>query len=185
MKKKIIVCALLVICLSLIAYSTTAFLTYTETATNVITTGGVDIELLESSSESETSEGVAVHPATEVAKTVQVKNTGNQSAWLRISVETVITLSQEINATADVSLVSFDINTEDWTEKDGYYYYNQQLLPDEITEPLFTTVFFSEKMDNTYKNSFATIKVFAYATQVKNNGSTVFEAAGWPEADIN
>lgn len=34
-----------------------------------------------------------------------------------------------------------------------------------------------------YQGSTATIKVSAQATQVKNNGTDVFTAAGWPADD--
>ena len=36
-------------------------------------------------------------------------------------------------------------------------------------------------MGNMYQNSQAVIKVSAQATQVKNNGTDVFSAAGWPD----
>jgi hypothetical protein len=48
------------------------------------------------------------------------------------------------------------------------------------TEPLFTTVSFSIEMGNIYQNSRSTVEINAQATQVANNGTTVFEAAGWP-----
>ena len=34
-----------------------------------------------------------------------------------------------------------------------------------------------------YQGSTATIKVSAQATQVKNNGTDVFTAAGWPDSN--
>ena len=42
---------------------------------------------------------------------------------------------------------------------------------------------FDKTMSNMYQESKAVIKVNAQATQVANNGSTVFEAAGWPKAE--
>ena len=41
MKKKLFVCAFIVICLSIVAYGTAAYFSYEDTATNVITAGDV------------------------------------------------------------------------------------------------------------------------------------------------
>ena len=70
-----------------------------------------------------------------------------------------------------------------WTLQDGYYYYNVPLEPGETTEALFKNVSFDPSMGNMYHNSKAIIKVQAQATQVKNNGASVTEAAGWPAAE--
>ena len=43
MKKKVLVIALIVVCLSILAYSTTAYFTYKDTATNLITMGKLRI----------------------------------------------------------------------------------------------------------------------------------------------
>ena len=82
----------------------------------------------------------------------------------------------------DLSLVKLNINTEKWTEADGYYYYNEVLKPGETTAPLFTTVTFDGTMDNLYQNCTTTISVAAQATQSANNGTSALTATGWPEA---
>ena len=82
-----------------------------------------------------------------------------------------------------IAKVNKALNTEYWKEKDGFYYYKDVLNPDETTKPLFTEVLFSSKMGDIYQQSKATINVIAYATQVANNGTDVFTAAGWPEAN--
>lgn len=81
----------------------------------------------------------------------------------------------------DLSLVALDINTEYWTERDGFYYYNTALEPGKTTEPLFTEVAFDESMSNLYQDSRAVITVNAYATQTANNGTSAADAKGWPE----
>ena len=185
MKKRIFAIAILVICLSIAAYGTLAYFTHEETVTNVITTGGVKIAIEEFS---QTEDGKIapfenvdnVMPGADISKIVQIKNTGNSSAWVRVSVECAITLAQGVEGEVDLSLLTMDINTEKWTEKDGYYYYNTALEPGKTTEPLFTTVFFSAEMGNMYQNSKSQVEIKAQATQVANNGTTVFEAAGWP-----
>ena len=73
-------------------------------------------------------------------------------------------------------------NTADWTEKDGYYYYNKVLKPGEVTAPVCTAVSFHADMSNAYQNATATIDIFAQATQSANNGNTATDAQGWPNA---
>ena len=186
MKKKILVCALIVVCLSIVAYGTTAYFTYEETATNVVTAGNVRIELIELTvTESGGTEPFAgpydIIPGGRVSKIVQVKNTGFASAWVRISVDKTVELADALANTADTSLIEYKINDSYWTERDGYYYYNTALEAGKTTEPLFTEVSFSPDMGNAYQNSRAIIEVTAYATQTVHNGDSVFDAAGWPE----
>ncbi len=189
MKKKIFVCAFIAICLSIVAYSTTAYFSYEDTATNVITAGNVKIDLQEWA----VSDGggdpvpfenvIDVMPGMEVSKIVQIKNIGEADAWVRISLDESIQLADGVDGEVDLSLISYDLNTEYWTEKDGYYYYSAVLAPGETTEPLFTKVIFDTFMNNMYQHSEAVVKVNAQATQVSHNGDTVLEAAGWPNAE--
>ena len=119
----------------------------------------------------------------EVSKIVEVKNTGHQPAWVRISVDKLIQLAEGVEGDVDLSLIEFDINDQYWIEKDGYYYYYTALAPGNTTEYLFSSVKFSESMDNMYQYSKAIIEVTAQATQVANNGDSVLEAAGWPKSE--
>ena len=189
MKKKIFVCAFIAVCLSIVAYGTTAYFTYDEKATNVITAGNIKIELQEWTvteagiARVSNGEEVDVLPGIEVSRIVKVKNIGMKTAWIRVSVEKSLTLAENVSGTADASLVSYDLNTDYWMEKDGYYYYKEELEPGEITENLFTKVIFSPAMNDMYQQSKAIIDVSAQATQFVNNGTDVFEAAGWPNAD--
>ena len=179
----VILCATAI--LASIASGTNAFFTADERAHNVITTGNVDIELVEMM---ENNEGELVEfenqngvmPGMDVSKIVTVKNTGEQPAYVRIVVDKTISLADGSTENVDTSLVTYDINTEKWTDRDGYYYYNEPLAAGLETEPLFTAVSFSEEMDNLYQSSQIEINIQAQATQVANNGATVFEAAGWP-----
>ena len=184
MKKKLCVIALLVICLAIAAYGTSAYFTHEQTATNVITSCSIKVELQEWS---DTGSGLVpfedvegVLPGTEVSKIVQVKNIGGQAAWIRVTADKAIHLAEGVNGEVDLSLISYDLNTDFWTEKDGFYYYSTILQPNKVTEPLFTKVIFSSTMSNMYQNSKATIDVTAQATQVANNGLSALDAAGWP-----
>ena len=80
-------------------YQTLAFFTAEDTAHNVITSGGVDIDLLEWADEEKTvpfpQEGAAgVTPGSEVTKIVEVKNTGASDAYIRVKVEKEIVRSR-------------------------------------------------------------------------------------------
>ena len=184
MKKKVLVLAALAIAIAIAATGTLAYFTATGTARNVITSGGIDIALIE---KADTGNGLAdfenvdgVMPGAELSKIVTVQNTGASDAWVRVSVTKSITLASGVQGTPDLSLVVLDINNKDWTEQDGFYYYNSALKPGETTKPLFTTVTFAPQMGNEYQGSTANIDVQADAVQVANNGTSALTATGWP-----
>ena len=183
MKKKLLTICVVAICIAVLSMGTSAYFTTEKAATNVITTGSIEIklhELTEQGGEYVPFEDVGgVMPGAEISKIAFVENTGFSDAWVRIRVEKNIDLAVE--GEVELSLVSLDYNTEHWTERDGYYYYNQKLSSGAKTEPLFTTVIFAPEMGNLYQNSIATVEVTAQAVQVANNGESAFEAAGWAE----
>ena len=181
MKKRILILSLLAVCLSLCIGGTLAYYTATDTARNVITAGNIKIELIETDAEGKPFENVSgVLPGAEVDKIVTVKNTSDNACWVRISVEKEISLAKEKSGTPDMSFLEIDFNTVNWTEKDGYFYYNEKLNPGETTKPLFTTVTFNATMDNLYAGCTASVSVFAQAVQCANNGHSALTAAGWP-----
>ena len=190
MKKKVAAGAVLAICLSILIYTTIAYFNTADTARNVITSGNIKIELQETALVNDTeipfkeSQDVYnVMPGQEVSKIVRVENTGSNPAYIRISVDKAIQLAEGVQGTPDTDLISIDYDSSSWTLKDGYYYYNEPLAAGNTTEPLFRNVTFDPDMGNMYQNSQAVIKVSAQATQVKNNGTDVFSAAGWPDTD--
>ena len=191
MKKKVAAGAVLAICLSVLIYTTIAYFNTADTARNVITSGKIKIELQETAlvndSEipfKESRDIYNVMPGQEISKIVRVENTGDNPAYIRISVDKAIQLAEGAEGTPDTRLISIDYDSTSWTlGDDGYYYYNKPLSAGDTTEPLFRNVTFDPDMGNMYQNSQAVIKVSAQATQVKNNGTDVFSAAGWPETD--
>lgn len=183
MKKKLLILSLAAICLAITAIGTLAYFTSEGTAHNVITTGGVEIAVQEWADVEKTKpfeDLTGVMPNTTVTKIAEVKNTGASDAWVRVKVEKNIKLQGE--GTPDTSLVELTLNTTDWTEKDGYYYYKEALKPGEVTAPIFTAVTFKPDMGNEYQNATATVDVTAQAVQTANNGATVMDAQGWPNA---
>ena len=181
MKRKLLILSLLVILAALTAAGTLAYYTDSARTHNVITSGKVNIDLLEWADEARTKpfkDKQGVMPGTKVTKIVEVKNTGTGAAFLRLYVEkNVYGADQKPMESEPVSL---NFNDTDWTYSDGYYYYNRPLEPGKTTEPLFTTVTFDPLMGNEYQNATAHVKVIAYAVQSANNGDSPQAAKGWP-----
>lgn len=181
MKKKLFLAALLVLMLSIVGYGTYAYTTVEAKATNVITSGGVDITLVETRDDGKPFPENGVHgviPGVTESKIVAVRNEGAHPVWVRMKVEVSIDLAGE--GKPDTGLAAPNYDTKNWRYRDGYYYYIHALKPGQKTEPLFTQVTFDPKMDNLYQGSVAHVKVSAMATQSENNGKTVWEAKGWP-----
>ena len=183
MKRKLLILSVLAICIATLAAGTLAYFTAEGKAHNVITTGGVEIAVQEWADEARTEpfeDLTGVMPNTTVTKIAEIKNTGASAAWIRVKVEKSIKLQGD--GTPDTGLVELALNTADWTEKDGYYYYTKALKTGEVTAPIFTAVTFKPDMGNEYQNVTATVDVTAQAVQTANNGATVMDAQGWPNA---
>ena len=122
-----------------------------------------------------------VMPGDKVGKKVTAENTGDADMFVRVILENKITPAEGIKAELNFDYITLDLNTTDWTEKDGAYYYNKTLLPGETTVPLFTTVSFSEALPDEYQGCTANIIVTLQAVQAKNNGESALTASGWPK----
>lgn len=196
-KRKIFLLAMIISCIAIAAVGTLAYFTDRTTAHNVITSGNVNIELHEWADTEKTTaftNQTGVMPGAAVTKLVEVENTGEASAWVRVKVNITVTVPTSGNddaadgdspATTLANCVDLDYNTTDWTynETDGYWYYHTALASGATTEPLFTTVTFDRAMRNAYQNAEVKIDVDAYAVQTANNGTSAQTAAGWPTAE--
>lgn len=181
MKRKVLILSVFAILIAILAANTLAYFTADTKAHNVITTGGVDIELKEWANEDRTEkfeDKTGVLPGAEVTKIVEIENTGTGPVWVRVQV--ILDVYNKEGKGLDTKYVTLDFNETDWTYVGGYYYYNYPLDPGETTEPLFTTVSFDPKMGNEYQSSTAYVEVKAGAVQTANNGTDVFSATGWP-----
>lgn len=189
-------CSLLVILAALVAYGTAAYFTAETRATNVITTGTIDIELVETTTGGAEwpEEGITgVMPGMSVDKQVTVKNNGTADAWIRVKVTSEI---KKANG-GDLPLIldngepvlNIDFNNE-WgilEDKKGdgvYYVYKEPVAPGDSTDELFTEVTFNPAMDNKYQGCTANVRVQAQAVQYKNNGDQTHDdysdVKGWP-----
>ena len=188
MKKKLLVLAAAALSLTVAVSGTLAYFTDTGTAHNVITTGGVDVEIVEYSDNAKIEEGQMpdsfknVMPGTAVSKVVQVENIGGTDAWIRVKVEPVITLNDGTKiAYPDerINVIDIDFNIDDensdWLKYGDYYYYKNVMqydaenIANNLTEPLFEEVSFDKQMGNEYQNCRVEIKIISQATQFKNN----------------
>ena len=87
-KKKILACAVILLCLSVMAQSTQAFYVRSETARNVITTSRIDIDLRETDAAGNPFvDQFHVLPGQQVEKEVTVRNASPQDAYVRVRLE--------------------------------------------------------------------------------------------------
>ena len=189
MKKRIFALAVVLICLSVLASTTIAYFTDTDIARNVITTGGIDIHIIEQQLVDGKlvdypNEPIPVMPASAVSKIVSVQNT-DEPAWVRMNYTLTVydAEGKEMDIPADelAKVIVITPDATNWTQKDGWWYYNTAVKGGETTKPLFEEVAFSgPHMDNKYQLCTVVIDVTAQAVQQANNGATVLEAAGWP-----
>ena len=190
MKKKILYIAAIVICLSLITGGTYAYFTTSDTARNVITSGGIEVKVVEQQLvngvlQPYPSQPIPVMPATTVSKIVSVQST-DQAAWVRMNYTLTVYdadgKGMEIPADELANVIVITPDATNWTQKDGWWYYNTAIASRETTKPLFEEVAFSGPyMDNKYQLCTVVIDVTAQAVQQANNGETVWKALGWPE----
>lgn len=188
MRKRIFALAVVMICLSILASTTIAYFTDIGTARNVITTGGIEIEVVEQQQIGDNLQPyenpkIPVMPGTEISKIVSVLCV-QQKAWIRANyVITVFDADNQVmeipaDELARIILISPDTNT--WTQVDGWWYYNTAVETGATTKPLFEKVAFSGiDMDNRYQNCTVIIDIQAQAVQADNNGESVWEALGW------
>ena len=165
--------------IALTSGGTLAYFSASETAHNVITSGGVDVELHEWADEDRTKkfeDVTGVMPGDAVTKIVEVENTGASSAWVRIWIGADFT-----NEALDPGVLGID-TLDDWSQgADGWWYYGQKLAAGDTTTPLFEKVTFASGMGNAYQGGEAVVSVYVQAVQSDNNGGSALEADGWPE----
>lgn len=193
MKKKVLYIAAVAICLSLITSGTLAYFTTEDTARNVITSGGVDIAIEEWQQTTSglvpypKDEPIVVMPTATVSKIVAVRNNDAESFIRARLTVTVLDPDGKVMALTDSqrdAVIHLALNDQDWTQKDGWWYYGEAVDTGEVTEPLMTGVSFDgPNMTNEYQNCTITIDVIAQAVQRANNSDDVLEALGWPEAE--
>ena len=203
-KKTVIVLALLLLLLAAVG-GTYAYFTYEGRATNVITTGTVEIMLeekmlVDGEEQSYPEDTITdVMPGTTRSKIPYVENVGTASCYVRAkaTVKIVGADGEELPLVLENEepVLSFDVDGETWVPAadaetgEEWYICKTVLNPAADAESsgdrvkLFSTVAFSPDMGNEYQGCTVTIDVVAQAVQVKNNemtGDDVTTILGWP-----
>ena len=189
LKKKILAFAVILSFVSIVAYGTQAFYVFESTAHNVITTGGLKLEIVEwqdidGKIEPYPNEPITIMPGATVSKIVTVEN-HRADAYLRCRYECSVVDANgdpiELDSDTLKELIVITENHTDWTKSGDWFYYNSPLTKGDATQPLITKVYFpAENMTNEYQGAKLTVTIFASAVQVKHNGDSALNASGWP-----
>ena len=179
-KARLLLIALAAILLTVLTQPTLAYYTTIGKATNVVTSGDIQLVIHEKTADGSNfpAEGVYIMPGDIVSKQVSIENVCTHPFYLRVKL--VSGSTNEALSTEDC--LKMDIDTENWTYKDGFYYYNVILQPGETTPTLFTQVeIVGNKVDQTHIGSMLSLTVNAYAVQSENNPADFpWTASGWP-----
>lgn len=201
MKRKILILSVLAICFATLAAGSLAYFTAEDTAHNVITTGGVNIQIVEKTKGDGgvlldfPKEGLTgIMPGMEASKIVSVINTGASEAWIRIKMDIAILsadgseLPSELKIDEETIPVIVPNVKENWMAGgDGYYYYCKPVASQDRTTNFLETVTFASQIGNEYQNCTVTLNVTAQAVQTANNPAdpaqygddAVMHAQGW------
>lgn len=180
--QKMLLVAAIVCCLTILAGGTLAYFTAEETAKNVITTGVLDMELVELGPDGkEWPEGgvSGVMPGMEIEKKPFVKNIGGVDFWTRMRADVKV---EKDGKELSNKYVSFTVDGADWIDGgDGWFYCKEKIAPLGESPMLFEEVEIDKDMGNAYMDATIYVDVVAQAVQWKNNGETVMDAKGWGE----
>lgn len=198
MKRKLLILSALAICVATLAAGTLAYFNAEDTAHNVITSGGVNIQIVEKTKD---EDGVLIDfpegglsgimPGMEASKIVSVTNTGASEAWIRVKMEIAILSSDGGDLPTELKIGEETIavitpNVKDgWVAgSDGYYYYEVPVASQASTTNFLETVWFAPQMGNEYQNCTVILTVSAQAVQTANNpipqDGNVTDVLGWP-----
>ena len=179
MKRKLVLTSAVVLILALLAAGTFAYFTKDARATNVITTGTIDITLNDEIAGGEKT-------GQPVEKIVSVTYTGTSPAWLRVKLDISVTGAngKPLDLTFGDKQDVLTFTTGDgWFYHDGYYYYSAPVAEKTSTADFFAkkdgqpTLMLNPQLPNDYQGCTVTVAVQAQAVQVKNNNIYV-DASG-------
>ena len=179
-KSRLLLVALAAILLTVLTQPTLAYYTVVGTATNVVTSGGIQLQIHEKTADGSDfpTEGVYIIPGDIVSKQVTVENVCAHPFYLRVKLAS----GTNNEALTPDDCLKMDLDNQNWTYVDGYYYFNNVLGPGETTPALFTQVeIVGSKVDQTHIGSTLSLTVNAYAVQSENNPAEhPWDASGWP-----
>ena len=183
LKQRFSALAICAIILTLLSQETLAFYSVIGKATNVVTSGDIQLAIHEMTDQGTPfpEEGVYIMPGDIVSKQVSIENVCDHPFYLRVKVVYGID-SQELSAQDCFKL---NIDTENWHLQDGWYYYKGILAPGQTTPNVFSHVeIVGSKVDKSYIGKTLTLTVRAQAVQSENNpveNMQTHTASGWPQ----
>lgn len=171
MKKKIIVLLSVLAAFAIIAAGTYAYFTANDSATNTFTMGNVKIDLTETAWDNQNNTAMNnVVPGREISKNPNVKNIGNNDAYIRVNVTVsdAAAWMAVVPAGTDLTTIFKGFNDSNWTlakapvlnntdNKLTYTYnFNTVVAPRGDTGELFTSVIIPTSMTTTQASAFGT-----------------------------
>ncbi len=182
----ILLIIVIVICLFFVT-ATIAFITRSRTTNNIITFGNLKMELIQTGLDENGQEknisnndnlDITHNPI--VSRIVKVKNLGKHSFFIRISLNIIGTDANKREFNAN-NLISYNLNTNDWIYKDGWYYYKKIVKENDITSNLMTQISFDiNNITTNYPKGEFKLNINAEAVQAENNAEEVLNVVGWP-----
>ncbi|MCQ4635335.1 hypothetical protein NE619_01215 [Anaerovorax odorimutans] len=136
-------------CFGILAYST-----YRDQTVNAFTVGYGEIAI-----EEDFKPPRKLLPGISIKKEVAVANTGPVPCSVRVLAK--------YTSSKMIKFSSVDFNTEAWTAKGDYFYYNSILQPGEKTIPLFTSI---QIQDNVSQAQLEPFDVLIYAEAIQADG---------------
>lgn len=181
-----ILISLIALLLVTISFSS-AFTSRKKVIDNHIIFGDLELELIEntldeSGKEVPFKEGENdISTVETVSRIVRVENVCDNDMYVRIALDAEGIESNGKAFDCD-NLISYDINTNDWIYRDGYYYYNHVLEKRESTNNLFENITFdTSDMTANHADSKVNVDIVVQAVQSAHNADNVLDAEGWPE----
>lgn len=185
-KLRFLTIALIAMIATLFSQNTLAYYTTIGKATNVVTSGDIQLIIHETTDQGTEfpKEGVYVTPGDVVSKQVTIENDCTHPFYLRV--KPVYGINAE--DLPDEECFKLNINEEHWQLHDGWYYYKGIVEPGATTSQFFSHVeIVGSKVDNRYIGKTLTLTVRAQAVQSENNpltGTDTFTASGWPAEEV-
>lgn len=175
--------ALVAVFITLMTQGTLAYYSTIGKATNVVTSGDIELIIHEKTDAGTDfpEEGVYIVPGDIVSKQVSIESVCSHPFYLRVKIVYGID-SRDLPVEDCFKL---NINEENWQYHEGWYYYKGIVAPGETTPNVFSHVeIVGSKVDNSYIGKTLTLTVVAHAVQSENNplgnGVDTYTASGWP-----
>ena len=182
-KLRVTAIALVAILLALMGQPTLAYFQTVGKATNVVTSGNIQMKIHETTDQGTPFpvDGVYVMPGDVVSKRVTIENDCTHPFYLRVKIIYGID-AKELSADDCFKL---NINEQYWELHEGWYYYKGIVEPGQTTPEVFSHVeMVGSQIDNNYLGKTLTLTVNAHAVQSENNPITdgkTYTASGWPK----